>query len=83
MSVEYRNIELIFVEQLKLQFSHEYNAEKTAIFAHNFYLKYANKLSDRLYDVVYSIMMMDAGPEFEMTKIEIKKMIKEKIGVVI
>lgn len=83
MSLEYRNIELMFIEQLKLQFSQGYNPEKAAIFAHEFYLKYANKLSDRLYEVVYSMMMMDAGSEFEMDEMKIKAMIKEKTGIVL
>ena len=80
-SVEYRNLELIFIEQLKLLISREYDPEKVAKFAFEFYLDCGIKLSGRLDEVVYSIMMMDAGPEFEMTKIEIKEMIKEKLGV--
>ena len=83
MSLEYRNIELMFIEQLKLQFSQGYNPEKAAIFAHEFYLKYANKLSDRLYAVVYSMMMMEAGSEFEMDEMKIKAMIKGKTGIVL
>jgi hypothetical protein len=48
-----------------------------------FYLNHANKIENEFYETVYDIMMMDAGPEFEMTEDEVKNLIKDKLGEIL
>jgi hypothetical protein len=81
MSLENKNMEEEFINGLRLIIKQGYSPEKTANYAYGFYLKYANKIEGKFYKTLYNIMMMDAGPEFEMTKDEIINLIKDRLKV--
>ena len=81
MSLENKNIRDEFIQRLSLIIKQGYNPEKTVNYVYRFYLSCANKIEGEFYKTVYDIMMMDAGPEFEMTEDEVVNLIKEKLGV--
>jgi hypothetical protein len=81
MSLENMNLRDEFIQGLRLIIKQGYNPEKTANYVYSFYLSYANKIEGEFYKTIYDIMMMDAGPEFEMTEDEVINLIKEKLGV--
>jgi hypothetical protein len=69
-----------FIEELRLIIKQGYSPELAAKYAFDFYLK--QKITDKnLYDVIENIMVIDAGPEFEMTECEIKELVKEKLKI--
>ncbi|MDR1067952.1 MAG: hypothetical protein LBL36_01750 [Clostridiales Family XIII bacterium] len=62
-----------FREGLRLIIKRSYSPESAAKYAFDFYLKH--KISDKdLCNTVEDIMLMDAGPEFEM-----KELVKEEL----
>ena len=56
-----------FIKGLKLIIRQGYDSKSITNYAFDFYLKH--KISDKiLYEVVEDIMIIDAGPEFELTE---------------
>ncbi len=75
-----RNTRIEFVEGLRLIIKQGYNPKVVTKYAFDFYLKY--KISDSiLSEVIEDIMIIDAGPEFELTEQELKELIREKLNV--
>ena len=69
-----------FVKGLRIIIKEGYSSQTVTKYAFNFYLNH--KLSDKeLYDLVYEIMMIDAGPEFELSEIELIKLVEDKLGI--
>lgn len=69
-----------FVKGLRKIIKEGYSSQTVSKYAFNFYLNY--KLLDKeLYDLVYEIMMIDAGPEFEISEMDLIKLVRDRLGV--
>ncbi len=80
MKMENNELRIEFTKGIGVLVKQGYNTELVSRFAFEFYLN--NKTSDKLLDeVVYDIMMMDAGPEFEYSENEIIDLLRDRLNV--
>lgn len=69
-----------FIKGLRVIIKEGYNSKTLTEYAFNFYLNH--KISDKeLYDLVEDIMIIDAGPEFELSEKELIKLVEDKLEV--
>ena len=55
-----------FAEQLKTFIKEKESMQQIALWIHQVYRSYYNNDKDpKFYDILYDLIMMDAGPEFE------------------
>ncbi len=69
-----------FIEGIKKIINQGYKADLVSNYAFQFYLQ--KNISDSILDeLIYDIMIMDAGSEFELTKNELLKLIDNKLKI--
>ena len=62
-----------FAEELKRLVDKKENMQQIALWIHKVYVSYYDNDKDsKFYDILYNLMMMDAGPEFEYSYEELR-----------
>lgn len=70
-----------FAEELKRLVDKKENMQQIALWIHKVYVSYYDNDKDpKFYDILYNLMMMDAGPEFEYSYEELEKIAKQLIA---